>query len=246
MRHRFFLSTCFLFFAWVPFVASGGPRGPAPDEELGLLANTDLAAVQKPLFSMRRKLEVSGHTALLPGDPYVVGVLGGVGAAYYFSERLAADVLLSYGNGFETFESTRLQELGVRVDSYTPRFVCSFNAQWTPIYAKLNLLGYRVVHFDTSLTGGVGAFVARRTIYNDVEASPEAARFNLPASINVGINQRYFARIANHTAALKLELRDYLYVLRTVTDTSGIKHNWFLSLGITWYFDLFEGGGPRE
>jgi outer membrane beta-barrel protein len=175
-----------------------------------------------------------------------VGVFGGLFVDYYFSERIAGDCLLSFGNGFETYESKRLQELGVRIDSYTPRLVASFNAQWTPIYAKLNLLGMRVVHFDTSLTGGIGAFVARRTIYNDVDASPGADRFNRPLSVNIGLNQRYYARLWGYSAALRLEARDYLYLFDTLAGNHYIKHNWYFGAGISWFFDFARPKGKAN
>lgn len=218
--------------------AWAGPRGPSPEQELGVLANKDLAAVQKPVFSCAGKLELGAQMVTIPSDPYVLALHGSAVGTWYATERLAVDALVAAGNGWETSESTRLESQGVRVDSYTPRFIASLNLQWTPIYAKLSLLGVRIVHFDTSITAGAGAFVARRTLYNAVEASPDADRYNHPASVDLGLNQRYYFRAAGHMLAVRVDVRDYLYVLQTLEATKVIKHNWYFGLGVSWFFDL--------
>ncbi len=226
--------------------ALAGPRGPSPEEELGVLAHKDLAAVQKPVFSTSGKVELAAQFVTIPSDPYILALQGSAIGTWYATERLALEALVSAGNGWETSESTRLASQGVQVDSYTPRFISSVNVQWTPIYAKLSLLGFRIVHFDTSITGGIGAFVARRTIYNAMEASPDAERYNHPASVNLGLTQRYYGRAAGHMFAIRADARDYLYVLRTLEATRVIKHNWYFGIGISWFFDLFgEQGGDH-
>ena len=209
-----------------------------------MLAMEDLAAVQKPLFSTQGKMEVAAQVATIPTDPYVISAHGGISVGWYLSERLAVEYLFAWGNGRETSQSTRLQSLGVRVDAYMPRVVTSINTQWTPIYAKFSLLGMRVVHFDTSITGGVGALVAERTIYNDVEAAANADVYNRPASINVGINQRYFIRTRGQMFAIRADVRDYLYLLETLENSRVVKHNWYFGLGVSWFFrPVFEKGG---
>ena len=231
---RFFL----LLFCLAPLSTIAGPRGPSPEQELGVLAHRDIAAVQKPVFSTSGKLELAAQFITIPSDPYILALQGGLIGTWYFTERLALEALVSAGNGWETSESTRLASQGVQVDSYTPRFISSLNVQWTPIYAKLSLLGLRIVHFDTSLTGGAGAFVARRTLYNAVEASPDADRYNHPASFNLGLNQRYYLRAGGRMLAVRADVRDYLYVLRTLEATKVVKHNWYFGLGVSWFFDL--------
>ncbi len=245
MRHLLCLLVLLCSAAIATSAARAGPRGPAPEEELGVLADRDLAAVQRPIFSTSGKLEVTVQAVTIPTDPYVLSVHGSAIGTWYFTERLAIEALVGFGNGRETDQSTRLQALGIRVDTYTPRFISSVNVQWTPIYAKLNLLGVRIVHFDTSLTAGAGAFVARRTIYNDVEPTPDAERFNNPASIDVGINQRYFLRAAGQMLALRIDARDYLYVQQTLEATRVVKHNWYFGAGLSWFFELSRdrGGG---
>jgi hypothetical protein len=140
-------------------------------EEIGVLKNKEIKVVQKILFEKKERHEFSIFTLFQTNDPYVTTILPGLAYSYHFREDLALEVIpLSYGFGIKSSiwkELTRdPYNLG---EGYYPdanRILISLqaNALWSPIYAKLNLLFWKVIHFDVYLIGGIGYCATRRLI----------------------------------------------------------------------------------
>lgn len=225
--------------------AQAGPRGPTPAENLGVLQNRELAAVQKPLFGTQNKLELSLHSGLLPIDPYVLGAIYGAQGTLHLDERLGLELALEAGTGWDTYASKALREQGIRVDAYFPRAVATLGAVYTPVYAKLNLLGKQVVHFDVALTAGAGMFLAERTLYNDTESAEDARRYSFPLSVHLGILERYYLTLFQQQWAIRLDARDHLTWITNLDGTGWLKHNLAFGVGVSWFMPLKAPPGRK-
>lgn len=217
---------------------SEAAEGPRPDQTLGVLRHGELAAVQKPLYPTEGRLELGVGVGLIPNDAFVTGGMLALSATWHARPELGVELALGLGRGWETYASRTLQAQGVRVDAYSPVALASLDAVWTPIYAKLNLLGRRVVHFDVAAVAGAGLFLAERTIYNDTVAAEGARRYNLPASVNLGLLHRYYLTFAQRPFAVRLEARDHLTLVPEGLAGPWLKHDLLLSVGLSGFLSF--------
>ncbi|MFM7203041.1 MAG: outer membrane beta-barrel domain-containing protein [Myxococcota bacterium] len=232
-----------LLLSWLLLSPVEAAEGPRPDQTLGVLRPGELAAVQKPLYPRSGRLELGVNTALIPNDAYVLGAMMGVQATWHLSPEWGAELSLGLGRGWDTYASRALQVQGVRVDAYSPVMQTSLDVVWTPIYAKLNLLGWRVVHFDVAGVAGGGLFLAERTIFNDTVAAEGSPRYNLPASLNLGLLHRYYMTVLGRPWALRLEVRDHLTLVPEGLAGPWLKHDLLLGVGLSGFLTL---GGARD
>lgn len=218
-------------------------QGSAKDQSLGVLTYRELAAVQKPLYSPQGMLEVGLQSAILPADVYVFSTSLGAQGTLHLNERLGLELNAQYSWGFETYASRTLREQGIRVDAWSPLTFVTLDAVYAPIYAKLNLMGQQILHFDVAVVGGAGLFVSERTLYNDVNAADGAARFSQPVSLNAGLLHRYYVRILGHACAVRLDARDHLTLMQTLDGAFWLKHNLLLGLGFSTFLPTGKAGG---
>lgn len=211
---------------------------PLPGNDLGLLANEEVRVVQENLYEKAGHLEVGASLGAIPNDPYYLAGTVGVVGLYHLSETLGVGLAIHGATGGPTQEADRLSEFGgAAVDSYAPTLLVDLDAQWTPIYAKLNLLGQAVVHYDVYVAGGVGAFLARRSILEGVSAGadPAVGAWNSPASVNLGLGNRFFFRAGDKVQAVHLEARDHLFLAENPDGSRWLKNNLHLTLGWSIY-----------
>lgn len=193
--------------------------------DLGVLKNSELRVVQKVLYTKEDRLEVGVHLGLLPFDGATVAPqLAGTGT-FHFSERTAAEVHVGGGYGFKNSYYALLEgeRYGVAIEAY--RYLASVTAdlQWAPVYAKLNLGNGRILHHDVYLLGGAGATLEQSVFPSaDIVVAPGLA---------VGLGTRIFV---GPDTAVRFEIRDnVMYESRVQSQTSGIKQNVALSVGIS-------------
>lgn len=221
---------------------AAGPVGPSPDETLGILAPGELRAVQKPIIRLNGALELGLTGLALPLDLYVTGAGAGGWATWHFSDVLGVEAFVAGCGGWETWPNQLLQNQGVRFDSYVPRFLAQTSLLATPIYAKLSLLGRRVVHFDVGFLMGAGIFFAERTIYGDSVAAEDAERYGFPLSLSGGLVERFYLHAFGQTLILRLGLRDQLTLAESEAG-QWVKHNTTLELGLGV---LLEQSSPKK
>lgn len=210
---------------------------PLPGGDIAVLQNEEVKVVQALLYEKTGRLEVGAALGLTPVDPWVRSGSLGLTAAWHRSEILGFELNVHGLTGTQTAEADRLAALGVAVDSYSPRAIVSVDALVTPIYAKLNVLGAAVVHYDVYLAAGVGAFVARRSFLEGVETGDaELPAWNTPASLNIGLGQRFFYRAGDHLQSVRLDARDHLYLASNPDESRWVKHNLHLTLGWSIFF----------
>jgi outer membrane beta-barrel protein len=145
--------------------------------------------------------------------------------AKHFSETIGAEVRLAGGYGLENAVYTELAGpiYGVAVEAY--RYLASAEAdlQWTPIYAKMNFGGKKVIHHDVYFLVGAGVTLEQSLIPDyDIVLAP---------TIPVGVGTRIY--VAKNTM-LRAELRDSMLIEHRVqSDTVAFKQNVAMSLGLS-------------
>lgn len=192
--------------------------------DIGVLKTTEVKVVQKMLFQKEDKLEIGAHLGVMPFDGYTIAPQVALTGAQHFSETVAAEVQVGAGYGFPSAVYTELEgpSYGVAVEAY--RYLASAEAslQYTPIYAKMNLGGGRIVHHDVYVLGGAGVTVEQSML-------PEADIAIAP-TLPLGVGTRLFL---SKTTMLRLELRDSMLVeYRAQSATWGFKQNVALTAGL--------------
>jgi outer membrane beta-barrel protein len=99
-------------------------------------------------------------------------------------------------------------------------------AEFSPIYGKLNLIAERVLHFDTYVSGGLGL-----SHFTLLRGSEDLSGFS-PALL-LGVGQRYFV---NQWIAVRLEMMDLIYVQPTGKRDRATQHEFLFTLGASFFF----------
>lgn len=198
--------------------------------DIGVLKNSDLKVVQRVLYTKEDKLEFGLTAGALPFDGFTFAPQLKAHGAMHFSDTLGIEVQAGGGYGLKTGRYNELAgpSYGVAVEAY--RYLASLEAdlQWTPIYAKLNLFGKRILHHDVYLLAGVGVTLEQSVLPSgDIAVAP---------GVPLGVGTRVWV---GKNTAVRAELRDsLLYEHRAQSDTSAIKQNVSIGVGLA----IFTGG----
>ncbi|HHO51457.1 MAG TPA: hypothetical protein ENK18_11420 [Deltaproteobacteria bacterium] len=221
-----------LFAALAAVIAPlGGPAHAQETVDIGRIRDGDITVVQKLLYPKEGRTELGLHLGVMPFDAYLTTPNAQLSFGQHFSERLGLSVVAGGGYGLKTGVYRQLESPTYGVAPYAYRYLGSALAglEWSPIYAKLNLNGARVIHFDVYFTGRIGASVEQSVI-------PQGGMAFGPTA-SPGLGSRFFL---GSGSALKLELRDDLLIeRRSLTESWEFKQNANVVLGIV----LLSGGG---
>lgn len=214
-----------ILFVATALAAESGKSAANDTLDIGVLQNTEVKVVQKMLYRKEDKLEIGVGLGVMPFDGYTIAPQLGVLGAKHFSETIGAEVRLAGGYGLENAVYTELAGpiYGVAVEAY--RYLASAEAdlQWTPIYAKMNFGGKKVIHHDVYFLVGAGVTLEQSLIPDyDIVLAP---------TIPVGVGTRIY--VAKNTM-LRAELRDSMLIEHRVqSDTVAFKQNVAMSLGLS-------------
>ena len=200
--------------------------------DIGLIRDEDITVVQKVLYPKENRTEIGLHLGVMPFDAYLKTPNGQLSFGRHFSERGAISLVVGGGYGFKSGVYRQLESptYGVAPAAYRYLGSALFGLEWSPIYAKLNLNGARIVHFDVYFSARGGATIEQSVI--------PSGGFAVGPTVSPGIGGRFFLGTGS---ALKLELRDDLLVeYRGVTDSFEFKQNANVTLGLV----LLSGGRP--
>lgn len=196
--------------------------------DVGVIKNEDVKIVQKLLYPKADRLEMGGHLAFMPFDAFTFTPAAALTVAKHIREDLGFEGVLMGGYSLKNTRYTELEgpAYGVSPDAY--RFLGSVmvDAQYSPIYAKMNVAGQRIFHHDIFFTGGLGA-----TIEQAMQPDNSLA---IAPTLGLGVGARVFT---GGGYALRFQLRDdILREKRAKTaDTQGwfIKQNVSLVIGVS-------------
>ena len=148
----------------------------------------------------------------------------------HLTERVGVSIVGGVGYGFKTGIYRELESPTFRVAPFAYRYLGSALAgvEWSPIYAKMNLNGARVIHLDVYFTARGGATLETPVI--------PGQNLSIAPTVSPGGGVRLFL---GKVGALKLEVRDDLMVHFRANEGSQFKQNANVTLGLL----LFTGAG---
>jgi outer membrane beta-barrel protein len=195
--------------------------------DIGVLKDSDMQVVQKILFPKEGRLEVGAHLGWMAFDPLVTTPNAQISIDKHLSESLAVSVLVGGGYGFKTGRYTELESPAYGVSPAVYRYLASalVGVSWSPIYAKMNIGGTKVVHFDIYGTLRGGATLASSVIPGGgITASP---------TVSLGLGARFWVK---ENLAVRFGIRDDLMAeFRPITGSWHFKQNGGVTLGVTWF-----------
>ena len=203
------------------------PRALAADTiDIGVLQDSELKVVQKQLYSRAGRAEIGAALGAIPFDAYTIAPKAAVSGGFHITNGLGVEVQAAGGYGLKTGVYNELAgpKYGVAVEAY--RYLASAEAdvQFTPIYAKMNLGGKKVIHHDVYGLVGGGVTMEQSVL-------PSADTVFSP-TLPVGIGTRLYM---GQSLMLRGELRDsVLYEYRKQSQTHGIKQNAAITLGVSF------------
>ncbi len=190
--------------------------------DVGVLKDSDISVVQKLLYPKEGALELGAAVGWMPFDTYTTTPMASFRAAKHFSEYLGVEGELSGGYSLKSFAYKQLEgpAYGIQPDAYRFLGGAMVDVQWSPIYAKLNWQGNKVVHHDIYGLAGVGAAIEQAMMPDGTIA--------VAPQVGLGLGMRFFLKSGD---ALRVQVRDDLLVqFREKTqDTQG----WFLKQNVS-------------
>lgn len=204
-------------------LAIAAPASAQETVDIGVIKNSDLRVVQKNLYPKAGRTELGMSLGVMPFDAYLVTPNAQLSFDSHTSEALAFGAVIGGGYGLKngTYRELESPTYGVAPDAY--RYLASALAgvQWTPIYAKMNLNGAKVVHFDLYGTGRGGVTFEQSVLPDGGTA--------LAPTVSLGIGARLFTA---KSGAIRVELRDdMLLERRKLTQDLHFKQNANVTVG---------------
>ncbi|MBW2699340.1 MAG: outer membrane beta-barrel domain-containing protein [Deltaproteobacteria bacterium] len=188
-----------------------------------------IKSVSNRLFDKSGRVELSlfPMTSLSLNDAFYQKFGGGLSAAYFFTESMGAQVMLTYSLNVETSNAAYFG----RKEEYVPyagkrSILANADFIWAPLYGKINLASEFVMHFDTYLMIGLGVLGSEQV---------EGSNFGFAGDVGLGL-RFFFSRMF----ALKLEIKDYMVFNDAVSfrsqEVADVQHQLYFNLGLSMFF----------
>lgn len=193
--------------------------------DIGVIKNEDIRVVQKVLYTKEGRLELGAHLGILPFDTSTFAPQLALTAASHFSESFGIEAQLGGGYGLKTAQYSQAEAIGVAPEAYRYLASVEVDAQYTPIYAKMNLGGRHILHNDVYLLAGVGGSLEQSVF--------PSADLTFAPTIPVGIGTRVWV---SDKLAIRGELRDNIMVeYRKQSAGWYFKQNAAVTVGIAYF-----------
>ena len=193
--------------------------------DIGVIKNSERRVVQKLLYPKEGRTELGVHLGVMPFDAYLVTPNLQFSFDMHLSESLSVSTIVGGGYGLKnaTYAELESPTYGVAPDAY--RYLSSILAgvQYAPIYAKMNLNGARVVHYDVYGTARGGITLEQSVI--------PSGGIAVAPTVSLGIGTRFFW---GDKYAIRVELRDDCMIeRRKLTASTHFKQNANITVGFT-------------
>lgn len=192
--------------------------------------------IQQRYFVKSNRFAVSAGVGVHINNPEHEGYMSQFTAGYFFSEKWGVEVQYtgSYLDGNSVID--RLDSLSAGASTLDRTKTLSYIGgaiNYSPIYAKMSFLGYKILYYDLILSGQLGQTSYEQTVGSTVGASPKESAI----TFGIGITQMFYL---NKNFSIKLDFTNRWYnadVLK-YTDGSDLKsrliHDTQMSLGLTF------------
>lgn len=192
--------------------------------DIGVIREEDITVVQKILYPKDDRTELGIHLGVMPFDAYLTTPNAQLSFTHHLSERAGLTVIAGGGYGLKTPVYRKLESPAFGVAPYAYRYLGSIlgGIDYSPIYAKLNWNGARVLHFDVYIAKRAGLTVESSVI-------PSGGLAFAP-TFSPAIGSRLFI---GKSSALRFEFRDDLLLeYRSLTQSLEFKQNANVTVGL--------------
>ncbi|MBW1877315.1 MAG: hypothetical protein JRJ84_03040 [Deltaproteobacteria bacterium] len=192
--------------------------------DIGVIKESDIVVVQKLLYPKAGRTEFGLYAGVMPWDVYTLTPTVQVSLDLHRTEDFSLGAVVGVGYGFKSHAYREL-ETQHGVAPYAFRYLGSALAGvgWAPIYAKMNLNGARIMHFDVFANARAGITFEQSMI-------PEGGS-PLSPTLSAAVGTRIF--LGDFTT-LRVELRDDLLLQRRrLTSSFGLNQNAMVLVGLT-------------
>jgi outer membrane beta-barrel protein len=205
------------------FAVAGRARAQDP-VDIGVIQESDVVVVQKLLYPKAGRTEFGLYAGVMPWDVYTLTPTVQVSVDLHRTEDFSFGGVVGVGYGFKSHAYRELEtQHGVAPYAYRYLGSALVGVGWAPIYAKMNLDGARIVHFDVFGNARAGVTFEQSLI-------PEGGSPFSP-TLSAAIGTRIF--LGDFTT-LRLEMRDDLHLQRRrLTDSFALNQNAMLLVGLT-------------
>jgi outer membrane beta-barrel protein len=194
--------------------------------EIGVIRDEDITVVQKMLYPKVDRNEFGVHLGIMPFDPYLTTPNAQLSFTRHLTNQIGFSTVVGGGFGFKTNVYKLLESPTFGVAPYAYRYLGAILAgvEYAPIYAKMNLNGARVYHFDLYGVARAGLTVEQSVLPDgDLAFGP---------TLSPGLGMRLF--VGDNTA-LRVEFRDDVLIeRRAITQSTHVKQNANVSFGLVF------------
>jgi len=202
--------------------------------------DTDFSVVQNRNYNKAGRLGVSAMTGPVVNETFSDGLNTGVRANYYFDERYGVEFSyiqsdLSDNDATKNFKRN-LSGGAVAPDFNRPDSYVGLGLNWVPIYAKVSLLGKKILYFDLQVTPHIGY----GTYLQQTDGSPVATDQRKSTFMwGVDITQYYFL---SQEIALRFDLHNRWFSQDILEYSTGnfrrseTQQTTMFLLGVTYFF----------
>lgn len=118
--------------------------------------DTDFSVVQNRTYTKEKRFAASVQYGPLINSSFIEGYSLGVSANYFLSERYGVQVDYVMSDYEDSEATTRFKSLGGAPDYGKPTGYYGIGFNWIPFYAKMSVLGSKIIYFDMAITPTIG------------------------------------------------------------------------------------------
>ena len=201
--------------------------------------DVDFSVVQNRTYPKEDRLFLSLHYGPIINDGYSEGNNVGFSANYFWSERWGVQVQRVNAQLHDNKFTENLTSFGGGVQPDFGRLTSYTNAgvSFVPIYAKMSLLGSKIIYFDMALTPTIGTVNYNQVTINGTQNQSAFA-------YGIDVTQYFFI---SKNFALRADLKNFFYneqIAKYNQGSSGIatgssfrsqtNHTTIFLLGVAW------------
>ncbi len=194
--------------------------------------DTDFSVVQNRTYKKEQRFSGTLLGGPIINDSYSKGINFNLSGNYFLSERIGVELsYLHYNLGDNVLTSEFINRYGAFPDHNKARRFVGAAFNWVPIYAKVSLLGSKILYFDMAVSPGVGL-----TFYDQIASGGNQSKSSV--TLTLDFTQMFFL---STNFAVRIDLKNHLYQEQVLNYTRGTYskdqsvHNFLLLFGLTYF-----------
>lgn len=199
--------------------------------------DTDFTVVQNRTYTKAKRAAVSLTYGPAVNDVYSSGYVLGLFGSYYFDERYGVELTYQKGGLSDSDATNAFKKLSsggpVAPDFNRPEVYYGVGFNWVPFYAKMSVLGTKIIYFDMQITPHIGM--------SSYDQQDDTGRSNTKSAFSYGVDiTQYFFVHKNFAIRATLHSRWYNEDIvayqggAPLRSDSGVVQDFFM--GVTYFF----------